>query len=109
MELTESLSATYLSISFDEQLKTFKNPLQKASSTIYIEGYDKYDDDLVDLSGLGVFVLVVALIGLGKNPYMLDFAQTLFLMALVDVHYPGNLASFLEGTSIAHFHGWIGL
>ena len=62
---------------------------------------------MADLSGLGIFVLLIALIGLGKNPYMLDFAQTLFLMGLVNAHYPGNLASFLEGTSIAHFHGLV--
>ena len=38
---------------------------------------------------------------------MLDFAQTLFLIALVNYHYPSHLASFLESTSIAHLHGLI--
>lgn len=40
---------------------------------------------------------------------MIDFAQTLFLVGLVDAHYPRNLASFLEASSIAHFHGLISI
>ena len=38
---------------------------------------------------------------------MLDFAQTLFLVGLVNYHFPSNLASFLESTSIAHLHGLV--
>ena len=40
---------------------------------------------------------------------MLDFAQTLFLVGLVNYHYPSNLASFLESTSIAHLHGLVSI
>ena len=40
---------------------------------------------------------------------MLDFAQTLFLVGLVNYHFPFNLASFLESTSIAHLHGFISI
>jgi len=56
---------------------------------------------------IGVFVLICAIVGLYKNPYMTDFAQVLFLMALVNYHYPFHLASFLESTGIAHFHNII--
>jgi hypothetical protein len=92
---TASLTATYLTVSFQNQLATFNNPLQKASSTVYIAGYDKYPDGLMDLSMLGVLALLVAVVGLAKNPYMVDFAQTLFLVGLVNFHYPYHLASFL--------------
>lgn len=53
--------------------------------------------------------MVVAVVGLAKNPYMVDFAQTLFLVGLVDSHFPFHLASFLEGTRIAHLNGVISL
>lgn len=33
---TSSLAATYLTVSFQNQLATFHNPLQAASSTVYI-------------------------------------------------------------------------
>jgi hypothetical protein len=105
----KSLTATYLTATFQNQLLTFTNPLQRADSTIYVEGYDYYPADLIDLSSLGLLALVVALLGLGKNPYMLDFAQTLFLVGLVDSHYPRNLASFLESARIAHLHGFISI
>ena len=42
-----------------------------------------------------MLALVVALLGLGKNPFMTDFAQMLFLVGLVDCHYPSNLAGLL--------------
>jgi hypothetical protein len=64
---------------------------------------------LPDLSIFGSLALLVALGGLAKNPYMVDFAQTLFLVGLVDCHFPFHLASFLEGTSIAHLHGLVPL
>lgn len=54
-----------------------------------------------------MLALLVALLGLGKNPYMVDFAQTLFLVGLVDSHFPFHLASFLEGTQIAHLNGLV--
>lgn len=38
----KSIQATYLTISFQQPLLTFKNPLQKPSTTILVEGYDKY-------------------------------------------------------------------
>jgi len=44
---------------------------------------------------LGSLALTVALSGLFKNPYMIDFAQTLYLVGLVNCHFPSNLASFL--------------
>lgn len=40
-------------------------------------------------------MLVVALVGLVKNPYMTDFAQLVFVLALNNVHYPLNLRTFL--------------
>jgi hypothetical protein len=106
---TQSLTATYLSVSFQNQLATFHNPLQAASSTVYVEGYDAYSSDLADMSTLAILTLFVALLGLAKNPYMLDFAQTLFLIGLVNFHYPSNLATFLEATSISHLHGLVSL
>lgn len=105
----KSLTASYLTATFQNQLMTFKNPLQRANSTIYVEGYDYYPIDLPDLSSLGLLALLVAFLGIGKNPYMIDFAQTLFLIGLVDAHYPSNLASFLESASIAHLHGLISI
>ena len=54
-----------------------------------------------------MLTLLVALVGIAKNPYMVDFAQTLFLVGLVNYHFPYNLASFLESTSIAHLHGLV--
>ena len=104
-----SLTATYLTVTFQNQLTTFNNPLQAANSTLFIEGYDYYPTDLRDFSNLGVLVLLIAVLGLAKNPFMLDFAQTLFLIGLVNFHYPSNLASFLEGTSIAHLHGLVSI
>ena len=109
INVQQSLTATYLNLTFQNQLATFTNPLQEASSTVFIEGYDYYPTDLPDLSNLGIFALIVALFGLAKNPFMLDFAQTLFLVGLVNYHYPFNLASFLESTSIAHLHGLVSI
>lgn len=40
---------------------------------------------------------------------MVDFAQTLFLVGLVNFHYPRHLASFLESTAIAHLHGLVAI
>jgi len=57
------------------------------------------------MSYLGTFTLICAIMGLFKNPLMTDFAQNLFLIGLLDIHYPKNLASFFESTNIAHFHG----
>jgi len=92
---TASLTTTDLTVTFQNQLATFNNPLQKKDSTIYVDGYDKYPDGLTDLSMLGMLALLVAMIGLAKNPYMVDFAQTLFLVGLVNFHYPYHMASFL--------------
>ncbi len=61
------------------------------------------------LKALGIISLISALIGLFKNPFLTDFAQILFLIGLLNTHYPYNLASFLESCSIAHFHGIIPL
>lgn len=44
---------------------------------------------------IGFVILACALIGLVKNPYMTDFSQIIYLMALVNLHYPANLASAL--------------
>lgn len=43
--------------------------------------------------------------GLVKNPYATDFAQLVYLLALVNLHYPANLASLLEDSRVAHLHG----
>jgi len=95
LNMNSSISSTYLSVTFQNQLYTFYNPLQNANSTLYLEGYDYYPTDLTNLGSFGIFGLIVALVGLFKNPYMLDFAQTLFLVGLVNCHFPFNLASFL--------------
>jgi hypothetical protein len=95
LKLNTSLTATYLILTFQNQLATFTNPLQSPSATIYIEGYDYYPIDLSSLTSFGILGLIVALVGLFKNPYMLDFAQTLYLVGLVNCHFPYNLASFL--------------
>jgi len=58
-------------------------------------GYDYYPSDLPNLSSLGGFALIAALLGLIKNPFMTDFAQVLFFLGLLDTHYPRHLASFL--------------
>lgn len=63
--------------------------------------------NLADLRSFGVLGLIVAIVGLFKNPYMLDFAQTLFLVGLVNSHFPSNFASFLESMSISHLHGLV--
>jgi hypothetical protein len=39
--------------------------------------------------------MIAALMGLIKQPFMTDFAQILFLLGLLDTHYPSHLASFL--------------
>ena len=90
-------------------LTTFLNPLQKSHSSLKIEGYDLYPPNLNNMSFFGIFALVCAFLGLFKNPLMTDFAQNLFLIGLLDIHYPKNLASFLESTSIAHIHGLMSL
>lgn len=54
-------------------------------------------------------LLLCALIGLVKNPYMTDFSQRIYLMAFFNLHYPSNLASLLESCQIAHLHGIIKL
>lgn len=64
-----------------------------------IEGYDKYPDDLVSVDDskviIGLILLICALIGLVRNPYLTDFCQIIYAYALVNLHYPVNLASFL--------------
>ena len=47
--------------------------------------------------------------GLFKNPYMTDFAQLLWILALNNIHYPKNLRTFLESTKIATLHGVMGV
>jgi hypothetical protein len=54
-----------------------------------------------------LLLLACALIGMVKNPYMTDFAQLVYLMALVNLHYPKNLASALESGAYAHLHKFI--
>ena len=44
---------------------------------------------------IGILLLAVALIGMVKNPYMTDFAQLIYLLALIGLHYPANLAKSL--------------
>lgn len=109
MNTEKSLTSAYLTVSFTNQLLTFANPLQKADCTIYVDGFDYYPPDLPNWGGLGLLTLIVALIGLGKNPYMIDFAQTLFLIGLVDCHFPTHLASFLESAGIANLHGFLSI
>lgn len=47
------------------------------------------------MTELGILALFCALIGLVKNPYMTDFGQLLWILALNNVHYPLNLRTFL--------------
>ena len=56
---------------------------------------DYYPPELSNMSFFGIFALFSAFLGLFKNPLMTDFAQTLFFIGLLDIHYPKNLASFL--------------
>jgi hypothetical protein len=87
-------------------LGTFGNPLQRPSKTIMLDGYDLYPG-LPEIS-LGVFLLICALVGIINNPYMVDFAQFVYVMGLVDLHYPRHLASVLESGALAGLHGlWV--
>jgi hypothetical protein len=88
-------------------LSTFSNPLQHPSSTLFLEGYDKYPADLSEIDNFGLFALMCAVIGLVKNPYFTDFAQIVFVVALTNIHYPIHLRSFLEDGSLAFLHGFI--
>lgn len=38
---------------------------------------------------------------------MVDFAQFIYILALIDLHYPSNLATVLESAKLAHLHGII--
>lgn len=105
--LNASATASTLNLSFTNPIQTFQNPLQKPYSTMQFAGYDYYPSGLPDLKSLGALALACALVGLFKNPFMTDFAQVLFLLGLLDSHYPSHLASFLEGSSLAHLHGLI--
>lgn len=51
---------------------------------------------------VGILFLVCALIGLVRNPYLTDFAQMIYVYSLINLHYPINLASFLESAYISH-------
>lgn len=84
-----------LNLSFNLPIETFQNPLQKSYSTIQFNGFDYYPSNLPNLSSLGGFALIAAILGLIKNPFMTDFAQVLYLLGLLDTHYPNHLASFL--------------
>ncbi len=75
-----------------------------------MQGYDKYNNsELSNFSGIGILALVCALIGLVKNPLMTDFGQLLWVLALNNIHYPFNLRTFLEGSKVAHLHGFIAI
>jgi hypothetical protein len=76
-------------------LRTFENPLQRSYTSVKLEGYDYYPTSLSDMSFFGIFSLICAFLGLFKNPLMTDFAQTLFLLGLLTIHYPKNIATFL--------------
>lgn len=95
LPLTQSLSETDLQVTFSSSLSTFANPLQKATASILLPGYDYYSASLPSLSSIGILALFCALIGLVKNPFMVDYAQVLFFLGLLDCHYPRQLASFL--------------
>ena len=62
-----------------------------------------------DLSGLGILALFCALIGLVKNPYITDFGQLLWILALNNVHYPFNLRTFLESSKVANLHKFMSI
>lgn len=53
--------------------------------------------------------LFCSLMGLFKNPYMTDFGQLLWILALNNIHYPLNLRTFLESTKTASLHGFMGI
>jgi hypothetical protein len=89
-----SLGQNLITLGFKQPMGTFSNPLQVANASLLLMGYDFYPK-LQDLSIVGVLALLCAVIGLGKNPYMTDFAQSLFLLGLVNVHFPFHLASLL--------------
>ena len=42
-----------------------------------------------------------------KHPFMSDFGQFIFLLALITLHYPYHLASALESTGLAQFNSVI--
>jgi hypothetical protein len=109
LPVNTSVVATPLNLSFNLPIETFRNPLQKSYSIVQFAGFDYYPTSMPSLTSLGVLALICALMGLIKNPYMTDFSQILFLLGLLDTHYPSHLASFLEGSSLAHFHGLIPL
>ena len=58
---------------------------------------------------IALLALVCALVGLVKNPYITDFGQLIFLLALLNVHYPCHFASFLESTKLAHLKNLLSL
>jgi len=61
------------------------------------------------MSNIGILTLFCAIIGLFKNPYMTDFAQILWILALNNIHYPFNLRTFLESTKISTLNGFLGI
>ena len=73
-------------------------------------GYDKYNiDELTDMSSLGLFAFVCSVIGVVKTPYMTDFAQILFVLALNNIHYPLHLRSFLESTKLTFLNKFVAI
>ena len=89
----QSISQLSLNVRFLSALATYQNPIQTPSKTIILEGFDIYP--VTKEVSIGFVILACALIGLVKNPYMTDFSQIIYLMALVNLHYPANLASAL--------------
>lgn len=68
-----------------------------------LPGFDIYPQTM-SLS-IGFLLLGCALVGMVKNPYMTDFAQLIYLLALVNLHYPNNLYTALQSSNLAHLHG----
>lgn len=50
-----------------------------------------------------------ALIGLPKTPYMIDYAQVLFIIGLNNIHYPLHLRSMLEDAGLSFLNGFAGI
>lgn len=86
---------------------TYSNPIQRTSQTMVLNGYDLYPD--LPYLYLGIIFLICALVGLVKNPLMTDFAQLIYLLAFLNIHYPVNLSSMLESSRLAHLHGLVSL
>lgn len=77
------------------------------TKNIDFPGYDMFDCASTILVESGMWFLVIAIIGVFSKFQTTDFAQTLFFLALLNIHYPCHLAEFVEATAIAHLHKFV--